>query len=71
VRLLRRLLGLLTLAALVAGAAVAVRRLLGEKGERADLYYEDGSMTSLEGAAPGAGRLFALAGDALDAGRAS
>jgi hypothetical protein len=71
VRLLRRLFRLLTLAALVAGAVVAVRRLFGGERVRADLYYEDGSMTSLEGGSPGSEQLFVLAAEALEAARAA
>ena len=70
-RRLRRLFRLLTLAALAAGTVVAVRRLFGGERMRADLYYEDGSMTSLEGGSPGSDQLFALAADALGAARAA
>jgi hypothetical protein len=51
------LLGLL--AGLFVGAAFIRRRTVG--GERADLYFEDGSMLSLSNGSPGAERLLPLA----------
>jgi len=71
VRLIRRLLGLIVLAAVAAGAAVLVRRRVGGSRERVDLYYEDGSMSSLEDGSPDAGRLLGFARDALDAARSA
>ena len=68
-KLLRRVLGLIALAAVAAGAAVLVRRSVGGSRERVDLYYEDGSMTSLENDTTDGERLLGLARDALDAVR--
>jgi hypothetical protein len=48
----------------IAGAAVG-RRLLRRTEERVDLYFEDGSMVSLEGDAPAAHGLFPIARDLL------
>ena len=70
-RLIRRLLGLIVLAAVAAGAAVLVRRRVGGSRERVDLYYEDGSMASLEAGSPEAERLLGFARDALDAARSA
>jgi hypothetical protein len=47
------------LAGLFVGAAFIRRRTGG--GERADLYFEDGSMLSLSNGSPGAERLIPLA----------
>ena len=66
-KLLRRLSGLIVLAAVAAGAAVLVRRRLAGTRERVDLYYEDGSMTSLEDGSLDAERLLGFARDAVDA----
>ena len=70
-RLIRRLLGLLVLAAVAAGAAVLVRRRIGGSRERVDLYYEDGSMTSVEDGSPDAERLLGFARAAFDAVRSA
>jgi hypothetical protein len=48
---------------LLAGAAV-IRRQTAQR-DRADLYYEDGSMLSLTNGSPGAERLLPLARDVL------
>jgi hypothetical protein len=48
---------------LLAGAAF-VRRQTAQR-DRADLYYEDGSMLSLTNGAPGAERLLPLAREVL------
>ena len=54
---------------LIAGGAVAVtvlvRRALRGSDERIDLYFEDGSMISLEGDSPEAQRLLPVARDLL------
>jgi hypothetical protein len=52
-----------------AGAALILRRRSLERRERVDLYYEDGSMVSVDEGAPDSGRLLALARDALLAAR--
>jgi hypothetical protein len=54
------LVGLGALAGILAG-----RRLLGRGVERVDLYFEDGSMVSLEDDAPAAAALFPIARDLL------
>jgi hypothetical protein len=51
-----------------AGAAALLRRRSAERRERVDVYYDDGSMISLEDGAPDAAPLLALARDALRAG---
>jgi hypothetical protein len=59
-----------SLAGALAGAAVAValvRRRPARRRDRADLYYDDGSMLSLEDGAPDASPLVALAREALRA----
>jgi hypothetical protein len=69
VRALRRLLGLVTLAAVAAGAAVVLRRRVGGSRERVDLYFADGSMASFEEGSPEADRMLGFARDALAAAR--
>ena len=59
-------LSILLLAA--AGAFVLLRRQKLTRGEHVDLYYEDGSMLSLENGVPDAEQLLTLARDALRAG---
>jgi len=53
------------LAGVFAGAAFVRRRTV--HAERADLYFEDGSMLSLSQGAPEADRLLPLAAEALAA----
>ena len=48
---------------LLAGAAFVRRQ--GGRRERADLYFEDGSMLSLSNGSPGAERLIPLARDII------
>jgi hypothetical protein len=48
-----------------AGGAVLLRRRTISRGEHVDLYYDDGSMISLENGAPDAERLLAIARGAL------
>ena len=62
---------MIVLAAVAAAAAVLVRRRLTGTRERVELYYEDGSMTSLEDGSPGTARLLDFARDALDAARSA
>jgi hypothetical protein len=52
---------------MLAGAAFIRRRAAGS--ERADLYYEDGSMVSLPEGSTGAERLLPIARDVLHAAR--
>lgn len=68
---LRKLLSLVTLAAVAAGAVVAFRRHSRRHRERLDLYYEDGSMVSLEEGSEAAERLLPLARDALRTARSN
>lgn len=70
-RLLRRLFGFAVLAAVAAGAAILVRRRTSKVRERVDLYYGDGSMTSLASGAPDVEKLFAFARDAVTAARSA
>jgi hypothetical protein len=70
VRALRRLLGLIALVAVAAGATVVLRRRLGGSRERVDLYFEDGSMTSFEEGSPDAAHMLGFAREALAAARA-
>jgi hypothetical protein len=53
--------------ALLAGAAAALllRRRSVSRGEHVDLYYDDGSMVSLEAGSPRAEEMLGLARDAL------
>jgi len=64
---LRRLFGLATLAAIALSAAVVLRRRALGSRQRVDLYYEDGSMATLEEGTPEARPLLAHARDALAA----
>ena len=56
-------------AAVAAGAVALARRRSVRRRERVDLYYEDGSMLSLEDGAPEAAPLLAVAREALAAAR--
>jgi hypothetical protein len=49
----------------VLAAVIVLRRQRASRGEHVDLYYEDGSMVSLENGAGDAERLLALARNAL------
>ncbi len=64
----RRVFGLATLAALAVGAVVVLRRRAGFR-ERVDLYYEDGSMATVEYGDADAHALLGHARDALAAAR--
>jgi hypothetical protein len=69
VRALRRLFGFLVLVGVAfAGIVVYRRRFLGRR-ERVDLYYEDGSLASLEEGTDGAVTLLSHAHDAVRAAR--
>jgi hypothetical protein len=58
------------LALLAAGAgAVLLRRRTVSRGEHVDLYYDDGSMVSLDAGSSAAERMLAVAREAL--GRAA
>ena len=64
----RRLFGFASLAALAIGAVVVLRRRAGLR-ERVDLYYEDGSMATLERGDADTQALLGHARDALTAAR--
>ena len=51
------------------GAVLFLRRRGVRHSERADLYYEDGTMVSLEDGSPAAARLLPIAADLLRAAR--
>ncbi len=68
---LRRLLGFVTFAAVAVGAAFVLRRRAAGARERVDLYYEDGSMATLEAGDPDADALLSHARDALATARAA
>ena len=59
---MRRLLALLLL---VGGPVLYLSRRREERRERVHLYYDDGSMVTLERGAPGAEQLLAVARSAL------
>jgi len=67
---MRRKLLFLLLLATGLGALLLLRRRGVRRSERIDLYYEDGSMVSLEDGSPGAARLLPIAADVLRAARA-
>ncbi len=60
--------GVLLAAGSVAGSLL-FRRRAARRRERVDLYYEDGSMVSLQEGSPGAERLLPIARDVLAAAR--
>jgi hypothetical protein len=69
VRVLRKLFGFLLLVGVAFAGIVVYRRRFLARRERVDLYYEDGTLVSLEDGSDGAGRLLPLARDALHAAR--
>jgi len=68
-RVLRKLFGFLVLVGVAFAGIVVYRRRFLTRRERVDLYYEDGTLVSLEDDSDGAGRLLPLAHDALRAAR--
>ena len=66
---MRRLFGLAALVGFALVVASFVRRGAGRRRERVDLYYDDGSMVSLQDGSPESERLLALGRDALRAAR--
>ena len=68
-RLLRKVFGFLALVGVAFAAIVVYRRRFAVRKDRVDLYYEDGSLVSLEEGSAGAGRLLTLAHEALQATR--
>ena len=69
-RLLRRVFGLFALVGVALAAIVVYRRRFSTRRERVDLYYEDGTLVSLEEGSPGAERLLAHAHDAVSSAHA-
>jgi hypothetical protein len=61
----RRRRALAALAAAALGGALLLRRRADGRRERVDLYFEDGSMVSLEGGSPEAQRVLPIARDLL------
>ena len=68
-RALRRLLGFLVLVGVAFAGIVVFRRRFMTRRERVDLYYEDGSLDSLEQGTDGADTLLSLAHEAIRAAR--
>ena len=68
-RALRRLFGFLILVGVAFAGLVVYRRRFASKRERVDLYYEDGSLVSLEQGSDGANGVLPLASDVLRAAR--
>ncbi|HEX6702138.1 MAG TPA: hypothetical protein VF101_15525 [Gaiellaceae bacterium] len=64
---MRRLLGLASLVGIGMAAAAYVRRSVGHRRERVDLYYDDGSMVSLPEGSSAAAPLLALGRETLRA----
>jgi hypothetical protein len=65
----RKLLGLLGFATGILGASVVLRRRLGKRRDRVEVYFGDGSMISYVDGSPEALSLLPAARDALRAGR--
>jgi hypothetical protein len=65
----RRLLAVLGFATGVFGASVVLRRQLGKRRDRVEVYFDDGSMVSYVDGAPEADALLEPARDALRAAR--
>ena len=68
-RALRRLLGFLMLIGIAFAGFVVYRRRFTARRERVDLYYEDGTLVSLEQRQDGSVTLLPLAHDVLRAAR--
>jgi len=68
-RALRKLFGFLMLVGIAFAGILVYRRRFAARRERIDLYYEDGSLVSLEEGSDGAARLLPLASDVLRAAR--
>jgi hypothetical protein len=63
----RKLFAVSGLASGAVAAALAYRYWLGDKRERLDVYFDDGSFTTFVEGSPGAERLLPLARDAFSA----
>ena len=68
-RALRRLFGFLMLVGVALAGMVVYRRRFAARRERIELYYEDGSLVSLDEGSDGASLLLPLAHDVLRAAR--
>jgi hypothetical protein len=68
-RALRRLFGVFVLVGVAFAGIVVFRRRFLTRRERVDLYYEDGTLLSLEQGSDGAAALLAHAQDAVTAAR--
>jgi hypothetical protein len=71
VRALRKLFGFFVLVGVAFAGIVVFRRRFLTRAERVDLYYEDGTLVSLEQGSDGAGRLLSHAHDAVGATRSA
>jgi hypothetical protein len=69
VRALRKLFGFLLVVGVAFAGLVLYRRRFASKRERVDLYYESGSLVSLEQGSDGADGMLSLASDVLRAAR--
>jgi len=69
VRALRRLFGFLMLVGVALAGMVVYRRRFAARRESIELYYEDGSLVSLDEGSDGASLLLPLAHDVLRAAR--
>jgi hypothetical protein len=69
VRALRKLFGFLLVVGVAFAGLVFYRRRFASKRERVDLYYESGSLVSLEQGSDGADGMLPLASDVLRAVR--
>ena len=67
--LLRRLFGFLVLVGVAFAGIVVYRRRFLTRRERVDLYYEDGSVVSVEQGTDGAVAMLPLATDVIRAAR--
>ena len=67
--MLRKLFGFVVLVGVAFAGIVVYRRRFLTQRERVDLYYEDGTLVSLEDGSDGAGRLLPIAHDAIGAAR--
>lgn len=68
-RALRKLLGFLMLVGVAFAGIVLYRRRFLTRRERVDLYFEDGSLVSLEEGSEGSAALLSHAHDAVRAAR--
>ena len=68
-RVLRRLFGFLILVGVAFAGLLVYRRRFAGRRERVDLYYEDGSVVSVEQGEDGAVTMLPLASDVIRAAR--